>query len=93
MKKYKHIYLLFVLAIYSVVIYAQQPVWTEVAPGVWKGVVGKPEAYDLLKATGPSPNSMALSKMATAAFPLSQTDIIASVSDNKTFLRLSLIHI
>ena len=27
-----------------------QLTWAEVAPGVWKGVAGKPEDYDLLKA-------------------------------------------
>ena len=34
---------------------AQDIQWTEVAPGVWKGIAGKPEAYDLLKASGAKP--------------------------------------
>ena len=38
---------------------AQQPAWTEVAPGVWKAIVGKPEAYNLLTAAGSKPNKTA----------------------------------
>src|SRR3546814_4253379 len=33
----------------------QQPEWTEIHPGVWRAVVGKPEAYDLLRAAGATP--------------------------------------
>jgi hypothetical protein len=54
---------------------AQNINWTEVAPGVWKGIVGKPETYDLLKASGAVPNKTALAKMTKADFPLSKKDI------------------
>ena len=60
------------------------------APGVWKGVVGKPEEYDLLKASGSVPNKEALSKMIAAAFPLSQNDIVRNIRDGKTYLRFPL---
>jgi alpha-glucosidase (family GH31 glycosyl hydrolase) len=65
-------------------------VWTEVAPGVWKGVAGTPESYDLLKASGAVTNKDALTKMATVIFPLSQNDIAATISDGKTYLRFPL---
>src|SRR5688572_14116711 len=69
---------------------AQQPAWTEVAPGVWKAVIGKPEAYDLLKAAGSIPNKIALSKITATGFPLSKTDIAGTLKDGKTYLRFPL---
>src|ERR1051325_193035 len=64
--------------------------WTEVAPGVWKGIVGKPEAYDLIKASGAKSNLDALSKITKASFPLSQTEINGDIQDGKTHLRFPL---
>jgi alpha-glucosidase (family GH31 glycosyl hydrolase) len=64
--------------------------WIEVAPGVWKGVAGKPEPYDLLTASGSVPNKEALSKMNAVEFPFSQNDIGGLVTDGKTFLRFPL---
>jgi alpha-D-xyloside xylohydrolase len=64
--------------------------WTEVAPGVWKGIAGTPESYDLLKASGAVTNKDALTKMAAVNFPLSQNDITATISDGKTYLRFPL---
>ena len=40
--------------------------WSEVAPGVWKGITGKPENYDLMKAAGAQPRLDALGKMVMA---------------------------
>ncbi|HEX7903904.1 MAG TPA: TIM-barrel domain-containing protein [Chitinophagaceae bacterium] len=64
--------------------------WKEVAPGVWKGIVGKPEAYDLLKASGATPNKEALSKIVASAFPFIQNDVAGTITDGKTFLRFPL---
>jgi alpha-D-xyloside xylohydrolase len=64
--------------------------WSEVAPGVWKGVAGKPEDYDLLKAAGSVPNKEALSKMTATAFPFDQNDIAGVLTDGKTYLRFPL---
>lgn len=64
--------------------------WSEVMPGVWKGVVGTPEAYDLLKAAGTSPNTEALTKLGKANFPFVQENIVASLRDGKTQLRFPL---
>src|SRR5215212_2990829 len=69
---------------------AQQPDWTEVAPGVWKTVIGKPESYDLLKAAGSTPNKNALAKITKTGFPLSKNEIAGTVRDGKTNLRFPL---
>src|SRR6476469_5983277 len=83
--------LLFVALLISASLHVvAQLTWTQVAPGVWKGVVGKPEAFDLLKAAGAVPNKEALGKMNNAAFPLNKTDISAKVSDRKTYLSFPL---
>lgn len=82
-----------VLVIFHFALYkssAQQPAWTETAPGVWKGVVGKPEAYDLMKAAGAQPAKEALAKMPKAGFPLPQAEIAGTVTDGKTYLRFPL---
>lgn len=60
--------------------------WTPVAPGVWKGVVGTPEVYDLLKASGSHPNREALEKITQSAFPF-ETDMAGGrINDGKTSL-------
>ncbi|MRX47023.1 glycoside hydrolase family 31 protein [Pedobacter puniceum] len=64
--------------------------WTEVYPGVWKGVAGKPENFDLLKASGAKPNATALAKVGSATFPLQQADIKFELQDGKTFLSFPL---
>jgi len=69
---------------------AQKLTWTEVAPGVWKAIVGNPDEYDLLKAAGAEPNVDALAKIEKADFPLSQEDIIGEVQGGKTALRFPL---
>ena len=70
---------------------SQNPVWTEVAPGVWKTTVGIPDKFDLLKASGANPNTEALAKLGTTAFPLPASGIVAESTDSKTFLRFPLV--
>ncbi len=79
------------LLISSLAVQAQNPVWEEVAPGVWKTIVGVPDKFDLLKASGAKPNTDALSKLGKASFPLPVTEIAAEISDGKTFLRFPLV--
>jgi alpha-glucosidase (family GH31 glycosyl hydrolase) len=69
---------------------AQSLTWSEVAPGVWKGIIGKPEEYDLLKASGSKPNLGALAAITKAGFPLSQSEINGELQDGKTYLRFPL---
>ncbi len=78
------------LLLFASITFSQQPQWTEVAPGVWKAVIGKPESYDLLKAAGTEPNKSALGKVGPASFPLNKPDIDATVTDGKTYLRFPL---
>ena len=89
MKNHRRFYFLFILLI-SFAAGAQSLNWTEAGPGVWKAIVGQPESYDLLKASGAVTNTAALAKMAAANFPLTQNDIAGTVTDGKTYLRFPL---
>ena len=79
-----------VLLVVQQAVFSQQPVFQQVAPGVWKAVIGKPEAYNLLNASGSTPNKEALGKLGAARFPLAQSEISAVVRDGKTYLRFPL---
>ncbi len=70
---------------------AQSPTWTEVAPGVWKTVIGKPDKLDLFNAAGIKPATEALSKLASAQFPLPETKIVTNVTNGQTYLRFPLV--
>ncbi|WP_234735784.1 glycoside hydrolase family 31 protein [Tellurirhabdus bombi] len=71
--------------------WAQTDDWAEVAPGVWKLSVGKPEAYNLLTASGAQPNQEALGRLEKpAGFPLPKGEIAVWVENNKTYLRFPL---
>ncbi|RDB03828.1 glycoside hydrolase family 31 protein [Runella aurantiaca] len=69
---------------------AQLMQWKEIASGVWKVSVGKPEAYNLLTASGAQPNTNALKNMGTTGFPLDQNEISVQLRDGKTYLRFPL---
>jgi hypothetical protein len=69
---------------------AQSITWTEVEPGIWKGVIGKPEEFDLLKVAGAQPYHTGLQQMSKASFPLAQNEITGRVQDGKTYLRFPL---
>ncbi|MFT3933059.1 MAG: glycoside hydrolase family 31 protein [Chitinophagaceae bacterium] len=90
MKKSRLLPLIIIFTLFLSVSYSQSPEWTEIAPGVWKGVIGKPDAYDLLKAAGATPNTTAIAKMPVANFPLDKNDISARCTDNKTYLHFPL---
>ncbi|HET9430758.1 MAG TPA: ABC transporter substrate-binding protein, partial [Chitinophagaceae bacterium] len=90
MINYKFSTFLFIYIIFSIPMLSQELRWTETAPGVWKGVMGKPETYDLLKAAGVTPNEDALSKMATIVFPFIKRDVSGRVNDGKTYLQFPL---
>ena len=88
LKRKLGLFLLFTF--YFLLTSAQQLTWSEVAPGVWKGIAGTPEKYDLLKASGAQANAVALEKMTKTVFPLSQTDITGEILDGNTYLRFPL---
>ena len=61
-----------VLLLLSQAAKSQNPVWEEVAPGVWKTAVGIPDKYNLLTASGAQPNTEALAKLGGGPLFLSQ---------------------
>lgn len=69
---------------------AQQLIWTEVLPGIWKGIAGKPEAYNLLKAAGVLPDKAAIASIGKTVFPLDKIGISAKIIEGKTYLRFPL---
>jgi alpha-glucosidase (family GH31 glycosyl hydrolase) len=78
-------------AFLSISLSAQDMSWTEVAPGVWKGVTGQPEQYNLLTAAGSAPNKEALAKMPATSFPFDKAAITGSVYDHKTAITVPLV--
>ncbi|MEO6283619.1 MAG: TIM-barrel domain-containing protein [Dyadobacter sp.] len=77
------------LSIITPCLFAQTIQWQEIYPGVWKGLVGKPDDYDLLKAADTSP-SPTLKTLAKEDFPLNKADITVQFNHGKTYLRLPL---
>ena len=68
----------------------QEPAWTEVAPGVWKGEVGKPEEFNLFRAAAIEPNTTALAEIAKGSFPFDKSSIVTSLQHDKTRVRFPL---
>jgi alpha-glucosidase (family GH31 glycosyl hydrolase) len=81
---------LFLLSGFSQKIISQPAGWTEVAPGVWKKVIGNPDKLDLFNSAGIKPFPEALTKMANTKFPISENDILGEVVKGETFLRFPL---
>ena len=73
----------------SVASFAQKN-WEEVAPGVWKTVIGNPDEYNLLTASEVPPKLEGLTKMPAVVFPLDPSEIVAEVTENQTQLRFPL---
>ena len=90
MKNGMRIFLSFLLVASFITGRTQNIVWKEVLPGVWKGIVGKPESYDLLRASGAKPNKEALANMKEPKFPLPAGDVTGRIVDNKTYLSFPL---
>ena len=88
--KYRFILLLTAFFLKTLWLSAQTISWTQIEPGVWKGVAGQPEAFNLLSAAGVKPYGPGLRQMGDAAFPLDKREIAGRVSDGKTYLRFPL---
>ena len=67
-----------------------QIVWQPVAPGVWKGVVGTPEAYSLLEVAGCTPQKEGFKRLPEVGLPEWAGKIVGNVQDGKTSLRIPL---
>src|SRR5512133_3226094 len=84
-------FIIMLVFVFSQTIEAQDKIWTEVAPGVWKTIIGNPEEIDLYNTAGIKPAVDALTKMGSAQFPFPEKEIETSVRDNKTFIRFPLL--
>ncbi|PTR01544.1 alpha-D-xyloside xylohydrolase [Mucilaginibacter yixingensis] len=82
--------LLILLSGFNSGLQAQSITWAEIEPGVWKGITGKLDAFDLVKAAGIKPLHNELQQMPKAGFPLPQQEITAKQTDGKTYLRFPL---
>ncbi|MEO6520656.1 MAG: TIM-barrel domain-containing protein [Mucilaginibacter sp.] len=69
---------------------AQAPTFTQVEPGIFKAIIGKPDNFNLLNAAGAIPYHAGLVEMGNAGFPLNKADISATVVNGKTYLRFPL---
>ena len=67
-----------------------QIVWQPVEPGVWKGVVGTPEAYSLLEVAGCTPQKEGFKRLPEVGLPEWAGKIVGNVQDGKTSLRIPL---
>ncbi|MEO6687055.1 MAG: hypothetical protein ABIN24_13880, partial [Dyadobacter sp.] len=76
----KRKFLLFTFFVFylSLSSHSQSVNWREIYPGVWKGVVGKPDVYNLLNAADVQP-SPTLQKLQKSTFPLNNADIVVEV--------------
>ncbi|WP_209330144.1 TIM-barrel domain-containing protein [Lunatimonas salinarum] len=70
--------------------FAQQS-WEEVAPGVWKAIIGKPDDINLLSAAAVPPKIEAMQKLPSmGSFPLDTALIVGEITENQTQLRFPL---
>lgn len=65
--------------------------WTEVEPGVWKGIVGAPEDYSLLTAAGCTPAHDGFKRLPKVALPELADKIVGKIADGKTNIRIPLV--
>lgn len=80
----------FILLFVTARLSAQEIKWQVIAPGVWKGTIGKPENYNLLVASGAKPYTAGLQQLGDALFPLVKNEITGRLADGKTYLRFPL---
>lgn len=64
--------------------------WEQVEPGVWKGIVGTPEKYNLLDVSGAKPLKDGFSRLPEVILPAFASEIIGEIQDGKTSLRIPL---
>ena len=68
----------------------ETPRWKELAPGVWKATIGRPESLTLLGAAGITPRREALGALPASKFPMETREIEASRRGGKVALRFPL---
>lgn len=65
-------------------------IWNEIVPGVWKGVVGEPEEYNLLTAAGCEPALDGFTRLPEVSLPELAPRIVGNIYDGKTSLTIPL---
>lgn len=65
--------------------------WTEVEPGIWKGIVGTPEDYSLLSVAGCTAAKDGFSRLPEVSLPAIADSITGVVRDGKTSLSIPLV--
>lgn len=80
----------FILSVWTVAQLAAQISWEQVAPGVWKGVVGTPESYSLLQVAEVTPRMEGFSRLPEVALPALASEIKGNIQDGRTALRIPL---
>lgn len=67
-----------------------QIVWTEVAPGVWKGLIGAPDSWSLLSSAGCKPRMEGLEKLPKCERPVFLDRITGKLFDGKAAISIPL---
>ncbi len=70
--------------------FTQQTDWVEVAPGVWRGIVGVPEKTDFLSVAEPDVKKEALQRMPVVRIPEQPGQMVAAMRDRSVYLRFPL---
>lgn len=65
--------------------------WNEVAPGVWKGIIGTPESLSLLSAAECQPKLDGLNRLPKMEWPDFLNEFAGNLQDGKTVIRVPLI--
>jgi alpha-D-xyloside xylohydrolase len=85
----RKIQLLFVLCV-AMQLSAAEIKWELVQPGVWRGVIGTPEAYSLLSASGATPYTEGLNKMPQVSLPAFASGAFGFVQNKNTVISIPL---
>ncbi len=81
---------LFILLLIIIAPLSAQIQWQEILPGVWKGVVGTPEEYNLLSVANAKPKEEGFTKLPQVSLPALAAEITGAVQDGKTVLTIPL---
>ena len=80
----------FLLFLFAATALSAQIKWEQVEPGVWKGIVGTPEAYNLLSVSGAEPLKEGFTRLPEVSLPTLAAEITANIQDGKTALQIPL---
>lgn len=64
--------------------------WQQIAPGVWKAMIGQPQKFDLLTTANIRPRTKALKNLGERSFPLAKEDCHSELQNGKIYLRFPL---